>query len=81
MPPTDSFGLNYVPQRRQATVMGGTVIIIHPNWRHAMVRAKADKSGLSIITKVTFKIASSIPNRLEDMEGRAPILHFGSVFR
>jgi hypothetical protein len=47
--------------RRQVT-MGGSVILIHPNWRHAMVRAKADKSGLSIITKVTFKIASRLPH-------------------
>jgi hypothetical protein len=40
---------NQAANRRRATIMGGTVIIIHPNWRHAMVRAKVDKSGLSII--------------------------------
>jgi hypothetical protein len=47
---------------KRSVTMRGTIAIIHPKWRHAMVRSKSDKSGLSIITKITFRISSSNPS-------------------
>jgi hypothetical protein len=48
--------------RRRSVTMGGTIAIVHPKWRHAIVRSKSDNSGLSIVTKITFKISSSLPS-------------------